>query len=55
MKTFDPPAGNLTVLLAGFDPINRVFVEDLRETQTFVGYRMDTGAKLLTTEAQNRL
>lgn len=51
-KTYDSPAGNLTVLLAGFDPVNRVFVEDLREAQTFVGYSMDTGAKLWTTQPQ---
>jgi hypothetical protein len=53
MKNYDPPANNITVLLAGFDPVNRVFVEDLRETQTFVGYSMDTGAKLWTTQPQD--
>ena len=52
MKNYDPPANNITVLLAGIDPLNRVFVEDLRETQRFVGYDMDTGAKLWTTEPQ---
>jgi PQQ-like domain len=52
-KTYDPPANNITVLLAGFDPVNRVFVEDLRETQKFVGYSMDTGERLWTTEPQN--
>jgi hypothetical protein len=52
MKNYDPPANNVTVLLAGIDPVNRVFVENLRETQKFVGYSMDTGAKLWTTEAQ---
>jgi len=51
-KTYDPPANNITVLLAGFDPVNRVFVEDLRETQRFVGYSMDTGERLWTTEPQ---
>jgi hypothetical protein len=52
MKNYDPPAGNITVLLAGIDPVNRVFVEDLRETQTFVGYSMDNGAKVWTTQPQ---
>jgi outer membrane protein assembly factor BamB len=52
MKNYDPPANNVTVLLAGIDPVNRVFVEDLRETQRFVGYNIDTGAKLWTTEPQ---
>ena len=47
-----PPAGNLTVLEAGIDPVNRVFVEDLRETQTFVGYNLDSGAYLWTTQPQ---
>ncbi len=53
MKNYDPPANNITVLEAGIDPVNRVFVEDLRETQTFVGYSMDTGAKLWTTQPQD--
>jgi len=51
-KNYDPPAGNITVLLAGVDPINRVFVENLRETQTWVGYSMDTGARVWTTQPQ---
>jgi outer membrane protein assembly factor BamB len=55
MKNYDPPANNITVLEAGFDPVNRVFVEDLRETQTFVGYSMDTGAKLWTTQPQDNM
>lgn len=51
-KTLDPPANNVTVLLAGIDPVNRVIVEDLRETQTFVGYSMHDGSKMWTTEPQ---
>ncbi|HII85235.1 TPA: PQQ-binding-like beta-propeller repeat protein [Candidatus Bathyarchaeota archaeon] len=49
MRTYDPPPNDATVLLAGFDPVNRVFVENLREEQRFVGYSMDTGEKLWTT------
>jgi len=45
-NTLQPPAGNLTVLEAGVDPVNRVFTENLRETNNFVGYNLDTGAKL---------
>jgi len=45
-NTVQPPAGNLTVLAAGFDPVARVFVENLRETQNFIGYNLDTGAKI---------
>lgn len=52
-NTLQPPAGNATVLEGGIDPVNRVFVEDLRETQTWVGYSLDTGAKLWTTQPQD--
>ena len=45
-QTETPPAGNITVLEQGIDPVNRVFVEDYRETQQYVGYSLDTGAKL---------
>ena len=45
-NTLQPPAGNLTVLEAGVDPVNRVFVENLREGNNFVGYSLDTGANL---------
>jgi hypothetical protein len=51
-KIYDPPAGNLTVLEAGIDPVNRVFVENLRESQQFVGYSLDNGNKLWTTQPQ---
>ena len=51
-NTLQPPPGNITVLEAGIDPVNRVFVEDLRETQTFVGYNLDTGAYMWTTKPQ---
>jgi hypothetical protein len=45
-QTETPPPNNITVLEAGIDPVNRVFVEDYRETQQYVGYSLDTGAKL---------
>ena len=45
-NTLKPPAGNLTVMESGVDPINRVFTETLRETNNFVGYNLDTGAKI---------
>jgi outer membrane protein assembly factor BamB len=45
-QTLNPPANNITVLEDGIDPVNRVFVENLRETNNFVGYSLDTGAKL---------
>ena len=45
-NTLKPPVGNLTVMESGVDPINRVFTETLRETNNFVGYNLDTGAKI---------
>jgi outer membrane protein assembly factor BamB len=46
MKTFNAPANNVTVLEAGVDPVNRVFVENYRETNQFVGYSLDNGSLL---------
>jgi len=38
-----PPAGNITVLWAGIDPKNNVFMETWRENQAFVGYSLLNG------------
>jgi len=46
MKTYNPPPNNITVLVSGVDPISRVFVETHKEEMTYVGYSMDTGARL---------
>jgi hypothetical protein len=46
MKTYNPPAGNVTVLYAGTDPQARVFLETHKEDMTYLGYSMDTGALL---------
>jgi len=45
-NTLQPPAGNITVIEAGIDPVNNVFVEEYRETMQFVGYSLSTGDKL---------
>jgi hypothetical protein len=45
-QTYNPPQGNITVLEAGIDPVNRVFVEDYRETAQYVGYSLDTGQRI---------
>ncbi len=48
-KTWDPPTGaatNVTVTDGGCDPVSRVFVETYKETGQWVGYSLDTGAKL---------
>jgi len=45
-NTLQPPPGNITVLWAGIDPVNNVFVENYRETEQFVGYSLTTGQKI---------
>ena len=45
-KTVQPAPNNVTVLEAGVDPVNRVFVENWRETIQFVGYSLDTGDQI---------
>jgi hypothetical protein len=45
-QTYNPPPNNITVLEDGIDPVNRVFIENYRETNNFVGYSLDTGQKL---------
>jgi hypothetical protein len=45
-QTYNAPANNLTILQDGIDPVNRIFVENLRETNNFVGYSLDTGSRL---------
>ncbi len=41
-----PPPNNITVLWAGIDPKNNVFIETWRETQQFVGYSLSTGKEV---------
>ncbi len=45
-QTETAPAGNITVMEAGIDPVNMVFVENWRETQQYVGYSLTTGTHL---------
>jgi len=45
-NTLQPPAGNITVLWAGIDPVNNVFLENYRETNQFVGYSLTTGKEI---------
>ncbi len=45
-KTIQPAPNNVTVLEVGVDPVNRVFVENWRETIQFVGYDLDSGNKI---------
>jgi len=56
MKTYNPPAGNITVNQGPTDAVNRVFVEAYKETMQFVGYSIDTGEKVWgPTNSQNPL
>jgi len=45
-NNLQPPAGNITVLWAGVDPVNNVFVENYRESIQFVGYSLTTGKQI---------
>ena len=45
-KTYNPPAGNVTVYNGGADPQSRVFLEVYKETRQWVGYSMDDGSKV---------
>ncbi len=45
-QTETSPSGNITVMEAGIDTVNKVFVEYWRETSQYVGYSLTTGAKL---------
>jgi hypothetical protein len=45
-NTLQAPAGNLTVLWAGIDPVNNVFAVTYRETMQFVGYSLTTGQQV---------
>ena len=55
-NTLNPPAGNVTVTQGGVDPVSRVFLEGYNELRQWVGYSLDTGAKLWgPTESQGAL
>jgi hypothetical protein len=46
MKTYNPPAGNLTVSIPAVDWQTRTFLEYYEETLQFVGFSLSTGAQL---------
>jgi hypothetical protein len=45
-KTYNAPAGNITVTFGGADPTVGVFVEGYKETMQWVGYSLSTGEQL---------
>ncbi len=51
MNTVNPDDLDLeaTIIQAGVDPVNRVFVENVREMNCFVAYNLDTGARIWNT------
>jgi hypothetical protein len=52
----NPPAGNISVVQGGVDPVGRVFLEAYKETMQWVAYSMDSGKKLWgPTESQPAL
>ncbi|MCW4045144.1 MAG: PQQ-binding-like beta-propeller repeat protein [Candidatus Bathyarchaeota archaeon] len=53
MKTYDPPAGNLTRSFRFIDPVNRVFIFWDKETVSYSGYSLDDGSLLWTTPSEN--
>ena len=53
MKTYDPPAGNVTLLQSSVDFDSRVFVLQIQETLQFQGYSLEDGSLLWTTPPQN--
>jgi hypothetical protein len=55
MKTYDPPAGNITLSAGPVDPTVGVFTEGYKETTQWAGYSMTDGSKLWTTNGQNAL
>jgi hypothetical protein len=51
-KTLQPPANNYTVVQAGVDWENRVFLQSLKEGIIWVAYSLDSGEKLWQSEPQ---
>ncbi len=51
-KTYDPPAGNVSMAFTAVDWQTRVFVFNYEETLNWVGYSLDNGEKLWTTPTQ---
>jgi hypothetical protein len=51
-KTLDPPANNYTVIQEGVDWDTRVFLQSYKEATEWVGYDLDSGSHLWTSEPQ---
>ena len=45
-KTIDPAISNVTIIPSGADFDKRVFIESCKETVQWIGYNLDTGAKI---------
>ena len=53
-KTFDAPAGNMTVNLGPLDPVNRVWTTTTAEDFQYQGYSLADGSKLWSTNNVER-
>ena len=53
-KTYDAPAGNLTVNLGPLDPVNRVWTTTTAEDFQYQGYSLADGSKLWSTNIVER-
>ena len=51
-KTYDPPPNNITVVAGIVDFKARVFTETYKETRQHVGYDLESGNRLWTTDSQ---
>jgi len=45
-KTYEAPAGGITVFISGADPMAGVFVESYKETCQWIGYNLRTGERM---------
>jgi hypothetical protein len=54
-NTLQPPPRNITVMTGVIDPVSRVFTESYKETTQHVGFDLDTGQYLWTTNGQAAL
>jgi outer membrane protein assembly factor BamB len=55
MKTYDPPAGNLSRSIRFIDPVNRVFIAYDQQVMQWSGYSLDDGSYLWTTPSEEAL
>ena len=55
MKTYDPPAGNLSRSIRFIDPVKRIFIAYDQQVMQWLGYSLDDGSYLWTTPSEEAL